>query len=342
MIDVASAAGVSLSTVSRSLSGNAGVSETTRNRIRKIAEELGYVVSPEASRLSSGRTGRVGFVTPTINEWFYASVIAGATLVLAAHGIDVMLYPVTDSASRAAFFDELPARRKVDALIVIAFPLTDYEWERLDSMHVHAVVVGILDPLRPSVGVDDEEVGRQAAHHLLALGHVRPGMITCVDPEGFHYSSDISRERGFRVALAEAGHAIDEDLVVSVPWGIDGGATGMNRLMSLPRLPSAVFAFSDEVAFGALRSLRRVGLEVPEDISLIGVDDHPMAESVDLTTIRQDPIEQGRAAARLCLDLLNGDSPLQQIRHETSLIPRRSTMPPHGRDPELRGRVTAP
>ncbi len=147
MIDVASAAGVSLSTVSRSLSGNAGgVSETTRNRIRKIAEELGYVVSPEASRLSSGRTGRVGFVTPTINEWFYASVIAGATLVLAAHGIDVMLYPVTDSASRAAFFDELPARRKVDALIVIAFPLTDYEWERLDSMHVHAVVVGILDP----------------------------------------------------------------------------------------------------------------------------------------------------------------------------------------------------
>lgn len=116
----------------------------------------------------------------------------------------------------------------------------------------------------------------------------------------------------------------------------------MNRLMSLPRLPSAVFAFSDEVAFGALRSLRRVGLEVPEDISLIGVDDHPMAESVDLTTIRQDPIEQGRAAARLCLDLLNGDSPLQQIRHETSLIPRRSTMPPHGRDPELRGRVTAP
>lgn len=330
MVDVATAAGVSLSTVSRALSGNSGVSERTRVRIRKIAQDLGYVVSPEASGLSTGRTGRVGFVTPTINEWFYASVIAGATLVLAEHGIDVMLYPVTDTASRAAFFDDLPARRKVDALIVIAFPLTDYEWERLDSMHVQAVVVGIVDSDRPSVGVDDEVVGRQAAHHLLALGHQHPGMITCVDPEGFHYSSDISREQGFRRALAEAGQEIDEELVVSVPWGIDGGAAGMSRLLSRPRMPTAVFAFSDEVAFGALRSLRRAGLDVPSDISIIGVDDHPMAESMDLTTIGQDPFQQGRSAGELCVELLDEQGPVRQIRHPAGLVLRRSTAPPHG------------
>ncbi|WP_297107504.1 LacI family DNA-binding transcriptional regulator [Tessaracoccus sp.] len=328
MADVASAAGVALSTVSRALSGNPGVSAQTRARIRRITEELGYVVSPEASKLSGGRTGRVGFVTPTIDEWFYASVIAGATRVLAAHGIDVVLYPVADSAARARFFEDLPARRKVDAIIVIAFPLSGYEWERLDSMDVHAVVVGIVTPDRPSVGVVDESVGRQAVDHLLALGHREIGMITCVDPEGFHYSSDVSREQGFRAALAEAGVAVNEDFVVAVRWGIDGGSMGMSALLALPHTPTAVFAFSDEVAFGALRTLRRAGLSVPEDMSLIGVDDHPMAESMDLTTVAQSPRRQGEIAAELCVGLLeNADLP-QQVSLSANLTIRRSTTPP--------------
>lgn len=328
MSDVASAAGVALSTVSRALSGHPGVSERTRDRIRRITEELGYVVSPEASKLSGGRTGRVGFVTPTIDEWFYASVIAGATLVLAAHGIDVVLYPVADSAARARFFEDLPARRKVDAIIVIASPLSDYEWERLDSMNVHAVVVGIVTPDRPSVGVIDQHVGRQAVDHLLALGHREIGMITCVDPEGFHYSSDISREQGFRAALAEAGIPVNEDFVVAVRWGIEGGSVGMSALLALPQTPTAVFTFSDEVAFGAMRTLRRAGLEVPADMSLVGVDDHPMAESMDLTTVAQSPRRQGEIAAELCIGLLENEGPPLQVPLPSNLVIRRSVTPP--------------
>ncbi len=339
MADVASAAGVAVSTVSRALSGNPGVSERTRDRIRRITEELGYVVSPEASKLSGGRTGRVGFVTPTIDEWFYASVIAGATRVLADHGIDVVLYPVADSVARARFFEELPARRKVDAIIVIAFPLTDYEWERLDSMNVHAVVVGIVTPDRPSVGVVDQIVGRQAVDHLLALGHREIGMITCVDPEGSHYSSDISREQGFRSALKEAGVAVNEDFVVAVRWGIEGGSIGMSALLALPHTPTAVFAFSDEVAFGAMRTLRRAGLEVPNDMSLIGVDDHPMAESMDLTTVAQSPRRQGEIAGELCVGLLEDADPPLQISLPTSLTIRRSTTPPR---PGRRARAKQP
>lgn len=329
MVDVATTAGVSVSTVSRALSGNPGVSERTRQRIREITEQLGYVINPEASKLSGGRTGRVGFLTPIINEWFYASVIAGATGVLADHGIDVLLYPIADRAARAKFFEELPARRKVDAIIVIAFPLTEYEWERLDMMDVQAIEVGVVTPSRPSVGVDDELVARQAVQHLLTLGHRKFGMISCVDPEGFHYSSDTSRERGFRSALRDAGVAIDEDHIVSVPWGIEGGSIGMDALLSLPNLPSAVFAFSDEVAFGALRSLRRAGLAVPGDISVIGVDDHPMSESVDLTTVRQSPLEQGRIAGQLCLALLDQSADTLQVRLPTTLVVRRSTTPPY-------------
>lgn len=328
MTDVAAAAGVAPSTVSRALSGGTGVSERTRQRIRRISKELGYVISPEASRLSGGRTGRVGLVTPTIDEWFYSSVIAGATETLTAHGMDVVLYPVASGEDRERFFSELPARRKVDALIVIAFPLTEYEWMQLDHMNVHAIVVGILNPDRPSVGIDDELVARRGVQNLIALGHTKIAMISCIDPEGFHYSADVSRERGYRAAMADAGIEVDENLVVSVRWGLEGGSDGMDALLSLPTLPTAVFAYSDEVAFGALRSLRRAGLRVPEDISIVGVDDHPMAESMDLTTIRQSPRQQGELAGRLCIDLLDKKETARQAKQDTRLVLRRSTAPP--------------
>jgi DNA-binding LacI/PurR family transcriptional regulator len=103
----------------------------------------------------------------------------------------------------------------------------------------------------------------------------------------------------------------------------------MDMLLSLPSLPSAIFAFSDEVAFGALRSLRRAGLEVPGDISVIGVDDHPMSESVDLTTVMQSPMEQGQIAGELCIALLGQSADTLQVRLPTTLVVRRSTSPPH-------------
>ncbi|WP_265980022.1 LacI family DNA-binding transcriptional regulator [Arthrobacter sp. MI7-26] len=328
MVDVAREAGVSVSAVSRALAGGKGVSERTRLKIQQLSEQLGYVVSPEASKLAGGRTGRVGLITPTINEWFYSAVIAGVAAELTAAGIDVLLYPLDDSDERRRFFEDLPARRKVDAVINIAFPITEEEWERLDAMGVHAVVAGIIKPGRPSVGIDDELAARHAVNHLLGLGHRRIAMISTVDPEGTHYSADESRERGYRSALAAAGIDVDEELVVPVPWGIDGGAQGMDKLLTLSRLPTAVFAFSDEVAYGALQSLRRAGLRVPQDMSIIGIDDHPMAETMDLTTVHQTPFEQGVLAGRLSLGLINGESPDQQIVCPASLVVRRSTCPP--------------
>lgn len=330
MVDVAREAGVSVSAVSRALAGGKGVSERTRLKIQKLSEQLGYVVSPEASKLASGRTGRVGLITPTINEWFYSNVIAGVAAELTAAGIDVLLYPLDGSDARLRFFEDLPARRKVDAIINIAFPITEDEWDRLDTMGVQAVVAGIVTPGRPSVAVDDVLVARHAVNHLLGLGHQRIAMLCSIDPEGSHYSADVSREQGYRAALAEAGIEVDEDLVIAVPWGIEGGSKGMDKILTLPHLPTAVFAFSDEVAIGALQSLRRAGLNVPRNMSIVGVDDHPMAESMDLTTVHQSPFEQGVLAAQLCLDMFNGKSPDRQIICPAALVVRRSTCPPSG------------
>lgn len=328
MADVARAAGVSAGTVSRAMSGNKGVSEHTRRRIRQLAESLGYVVSPEASGLAGGRTGRVGLITPVVDTWFYSTMIAGIAQELTAAGVDVLLYPLGSSRDRHHFFDELPARRKVDAIVVIAFPVTEEEWRRLDAMRVHVVVAGYVMPGRPSVGINDELAARHAVNHLIALGHRRIAMITSEDREGYHYAADIARERGYRLAHAEAGLPILDELVVSTEWGIDGGARAMDSLLSLSELPTAVFAYSDEVAFGAQRSLRRAGIRTPEDMSLIGIDDHPMASPTDLTTVHQSVMEQGAIAGQLCLKLLNDQETTQQVTLPTHLIVRRSTSPP--------------
>ena len=130
--------------------------------------------------------------------------------------------------------------------------------------------------------------------------------------------------------MEEVGLRVEPNMMVTVPFGLDGGARAMDILLSVREPPTAVFAYSDEVAMGALRSLRRAHIAVPEQMSIVGVDDHPMAELNDLTTVRQPVDEQGRIAARMVLDLLHGKAVRhQQLMVPTHLVVRGSTAPPH-------------
>jgi DNA-binding LacI/PurR family transcriptional regulator len=329
MADVARKAGVSTATVSRALRDMPGVSETTRERIKQLADELAYVVSPEASRLSGGATGRVAVVVPSINVWFFSTMLAGIEGVLRDADLDVLIYHVEGAEDRRKFFQRLPARRKVDAVVVIALPVPDQEAKRLDLMGVQVVVAGGRLRNYPHVRIDDNEVAHQAVGHLAKLGHERIAMIRTADPEGSLWAADLSRSRGYREALKVAGLDFDERLVVTVPFGIDGGARAMDRLLSMRAPPTAVFAYSDEVAMGALRTLRRAHISVPEEMSIIGVDDNPMAELNDLTTINQSVETQGNIAGQMVLDLLHGRmTPDRQITVPTHIVVRGSTAPP--------------
>jgi LacI family repressor for deo operon, udp, cdd, tsx, nupC, and nupG len=329
MADVARQAGVSTATVSRALRDMPGVSAGTRERIKALADELAYVVSPEASRLSGGATGRVAVVVPTINVWFFSTMLAGIEGVLRDADMDVLIYHVEGAEDRRQFFQRLPARRKVDAVIVIALPVPDEEAKRLDLMGVHVVVAGGRLRDYPHVRIDDNEVAHQAISHLTKLGHERIGMIRTADPEGSLWAADLSRSRGYRDALRAAGLGYEDELMITVPFGIDGGARAMDRLLSLREPPTAVFAYSDEVAMGALRTLRRAHISVPEQMSVIGVDDHPMAELNDLTTVHQSVEVQGAIAGQMALDLLHGRNTTdRQVTVPTYLVVRGSTAPP--------------
>lgn len=327
MADVARRTGVSIATVSRALRGEKGVSEATRLRIQRIADELAYVISPEASKLSGGATGRVAVVVPWIDAWFYSRILAGIEHELRAADLDVMLYCLEESSQRESFFERLPLRRKVDAVIAVAFPLTGPERARLEEMDVTVVVIGAHAGDFPSVRIDDELAARQAVGHLIRIGHTRIGMIRTVDPEGRSWEGDIARVAGFHGALADAG--LDDDCIATVPWGIEGGERGMELLLSRADVPTAVFCHSDEVAVGALRTLRRAGIPVPAGMSVIGIDDHPTAELADLTTVRQPVAEQGVEAGRVVVDLLSGREPEERaVVLPTHLVVRGSTARP--------------
>jgi len=329
MADLARKAGVSIASVSRALSDAPGVSEETRRHIRGLCSEMGYTVSPDASRLKRGTTGRVAVVVRHLDFWFYSSMLQGIMSSLRNAELDVLLYQVATEQERRRFFEDLPARRQVEALIVVAFPISEEELRRLDLMGVAVVIAGGAFGDHPHVRIDDVVAARQAVNHLILAGHERIAMINAVSDWTLEYAPPVDRRRGFAAAMSDAGIAVPPELVVEVPWGTTGGVEGMNRLLSLDPPPTAVFAFSDEVAIGAMRSLRRAAVPVPAGMSVVGIDDHPMAELSDLTTVRQPVQEQGARAGQLVLDLLQGlPMATTQITLPTNLVIRGTSASP--------------
>jgi LacI family transcriptional regulator, repressor for deo operon, udp, cdd, tsx, nupC, and nupG len=328
MADVAREAGVSLATVSRALRDVPGVSPSTRDRIRRIAGELAYVVSPEASRLARRDTGRIAIVVPRTDAWFYGAMVASMERVIRDVDLDVLIYQVDGEEQRNRFLRDLPARRKVDAVILTALPMRQAEVDRLDLLGVHVVVAGGRVRDYPYVAVDELEVGRLAVQHLLDLGHRSIGMIRTSDAEGAAWSSDILRVRAWRETLAAAGHPPAEGLLVTVPYGPRAGAEAVRSLLARPDRPTAVFAFSDELAAGAYQGALELGLHVPDDLSIVGVDGHPIAETLGLTSVDQDVVAQGLATSEMVLALLEGRDVAPSITVPARLVVRRSTAAP--------------
>lgn len=322
--DVAQRADVSPATVSRALRGLPGVAEETRRRVLSAAEALSYVVSPAAAALATGSTGQVGVLVPRLGSWFNSAVVAGAEEGLRAGGLDLLLHRLASPREQFDFFEHLRLRRKVDAVMVAGFTLDTRAQSRLSAMGLPVVLIGNRTESFASVRIDERHAARQAVEHLVRAGHRRIAMISSRAGTGVSTTADTQRLEGYRQAHAAAGLVVDDTLVVAEPWGSQGGAYGMERLLSLPHPPTAVFCFSDEVAFGALRTLRRAGMPVPWAMSLVAIDDHPMSEWLDLTTVRQSAFEHGLTAATMVRELLAGGA-VTDVVLPTWLVVRHST-----------------
>jgi DNA-binding LacI/PurR family transcriptional regulator len=329
LADVARLAGVSKSTASRSLSGRGYVSDETRQRVEAAAAELGFVVSSTAASLVTGRTRNVGVVIPYINRWYFAEVLEGIESALIAAGYDLTLYRLsTDRDLRRRVFDYFLVRKRVDAVISVTIALSPHEVQMLQALGKPLVGIGGRIDGISSLSIDDVETARLATEHLISLGHQRIMHVGGDQNEQMDFRVHSQRYAGFSQALAHAGITVD-DAFRDADFSIEGGfAIGLAVLGNPRTRPTAIFAGCDEIAIGIMVAARQLGITVPHELSIIGIDGHPLAEMFGLTTLVQQPGAQGAQAVELLLSQLDhaeAAPPDQHLLLPTALTVRAST-----------------
>ncbi|GAA4709798.1 LacI family DNA-binding transcriptional regulator [Nocardioides conyzicola] len=325
--DVARDVEMSTATVSRALRGLQGVSEETRGRVMESARRLGYVPSPSAAGLASGLTRTVAVIVPRVTQWFFAAIVQGAEEVLRERGYDLLLYNLAgDASARHRVFETNLLTKRVDAVLVLSLKPSPDELDRLLRLGRPVTIIGADMPGWATVRIDDHEAASTATQHLLDLGHRRIAYIGGATEGVLDFTAPSARLAGYRCTLERTGAPPAPELEADGAFTVAGGLRAARELLSGTDRPTAIFAASDEMAIGALRAAQELGLRVPEDVSVIGIDDHEMASYFDLTTVAQPVHEQGRVAATQVLAALTDDHwHPEQVILPTELVVRRTT-----------------
>jgi DNA-binding LacI/PurR family transcriptional regulator len=324
---IAGEVGVSVATVSKVLNGRADVAAGTRARVEASLERHRY---RRRSRRPSVSGGRVDLVFHEFDSEWMMEIIRGVEAVTAASKIDIVLSQLRgEHRPPRDWLDGVLHRRPLGVLFVLCGP-TPAQQQQLRRQRIPFVVVdtdSATSAWVPTVGCNNWNGGLLAASHLLELGHRRIAVVS--GPEDVLCSR--ARVSGFRFAHDEAGVPIDPGLVRYGNFSVGAGYDHGMELLGLADRPTAIFAGSDMQAMGVLRAARRLGLDVPRQLSLIGYDNLPLASWTDpaLTTVNQPLQDMAGTAARMLLDLATGID-LSTIRVDlvTELVVRESTAPP--------------
>jgi len=309
--DIARAAGVSHSTVSRALRESPLISVDVRERIQRMAREMGYTPNAIAQSLQNRQSSTIGLVVTSIADPFWGDVMKGVEEVAREAGFGVFLSASHNDPDQEMAIIETFRRRRVDGILVAASRITSNYKKRLGSIQVPTVLINSQgesqDELLHWVCVDDREGARLAVEHLLQLGHRSIGYLGISSRP----RSNQQRLLGYQSALAAAGVPYCDARVVitagdeaSHEEDITTGQTALPRLLDAG--VTAIFCYNDMTAIGVLMACRERGIAVPQELSVIGFDDIKMASYVTppLTTIHQPKVELGRLATQVMLDLL--------------------------------------
>ncbi len=322
--DVAKAAGVSISTVSRVLDERLPPSRSkTAERVRQIAQELGYRRDVMASSLRRGGTGTIGVLVPRLSDVVMALLYEAIFRAAEKHGYFAIVATCGDDPVQEKLAAESLLDRRVDGLILATSRLDDNLPKELRLQNVpHALVLRTDGISRSAIG-DDEQGGYLATRHLIDLGHRNIGLIA-----GPNFTSS-ARDRlsGFRRAMEEAGLPIHEDWIRESGFGIESGEREGLKLLSQEHRPTAIFAINDELAIGVMAAAHHLGLALGKDLSLVGYNDIPLAARlpIPLTSVHIPIDHVASLAVELLLSTSDTDHPIQRVM--PSLIPRSSSSP---------------
>ncbi|RYV52137.1 LacI family DNA-binding transcriptional regulator [Pengzhenrongella frigida] len=323
--DVALAAGVSVSTVSKVINGRYGIAVATSARVQEVVKELGYEASLVARSMRSHRTNVIGILVAEF-EPFSAEILKGTAAALADTDYELLAY-TGSRLSRGAGWERRSLSRLsgtlIDGALIVTPSVVDADpGVPLVSIDPHAGPAGL-----PMVDADSLAGAVLATRHLIDLGHRRIGFMAG-RPD---LESSRLREAGFRQALAEAGLEADPDLIRVADYRRDAARAAATALLTHPDRPTAIFAANDLSAMGTMDVARELGLDLPGDLSIVGFDDIPesIRTTPPLTTVHQPIQEMGAAGITMLIALLEG-RPVEQthVRLPTSLVVRGSTAAP--------------
>jgi LacI family transcriptional regulator len=326
--DVAQLAGVSTATVSHVLNGTRVVSDTARDRVLEAMEELHYQPNAVARSLRVSSTLTIGLIVPDVEIPFFARVARCIEIAANEAGFSTILCNSDWSFQQELrYLDNLVARR-VDGLVCISLSLTA---EHIAPLQKRNIPIVWFEQKRPgrlfdSVVIDNFKGAYQATLHLITQGHRRIGCITGLA----HSSLSVDRLAGYRQALHEHGIAFDEQLICSGDYTAPTGLRGAKQLLQLAAPPTAIFAYNDMMALGAMQAINERGLRVPDDIAVIGFDGIALTEHTcpPLSTIEQPIPEMSKITMNMLLDRINNRTSHESrtIVVEPQLICRASTL----------------
>lgn len=330
--DVARLAGVSKKTVSRVINRSPLLNEETRGRVEKVIRELGYTPNPQARALALGRNFLIGLIHDNPNAQMVLNVQQGILEALAGTEFEMVVRPVDRTS--AMMLDDvrhfLERQRLFGVVLLPPISENDALARLCDEVGCRYVRMGSaeLDDPPHMVASNDREAVRGATEHLIQQGHKLIGLVE--GPDGFRSASE--RRLGFEDALAVAGLKLPRSLIARGNYTFETGVTGANRLLDLSPRPTAIFASNDEMAAGVVFAARERGIAVPEELSVIGFDDTPIAAHIwpPLTTVRWPIVSMARSAARKLLGEMAGapvaaDEPAML---PSTLVKRGSVAPP--------------
>lgn len=327
--DVAKKAGVSVSTVSRAFNNYGDISESTRDSILKIANELGYKPNIVAKSLSSNKHYRLGILvenyepTGMLNPLVF-EILLSFRDAASKQDYEIVLLPTTSENQKQESLEKLFNEKKIDGAFIMGLKTTDEYYKELETIKHPCVLfdVSVNNPAVSSVGVDNIMGAFLAVEHLLKLGHKKIAFI-----DG-HKEAEVSYERldGYYLALNRYGMPIDNTLIEYTDFSDKGAEQAVERLLKNHKEFTAVFCASDLMAFGAVNMLNSLGYLVPEDISVVGFDDIYIAQFMNpkLTTIRQNRQKIGQSAANVLINMVSGQG-IGRVMIDPELVVRNST-----------------
>jgi LacI family transcriptional regulator len=330
---IATEAGVSLPTVSKVVNGRADVSPSTRARVEQLLDQHQY---PRNGQRAQRRSGLIDLVFSGLDSPWALEILRGVEEWGSQGSTAIAVSAVRHGDARPASWTSAIAGHHSDGVILVTTTLTAAQVGQLRGAGIPLVVIDPANtppPDIPSVGATNWAGGFAATEHLLSLGHRRIAAIT--GPADMLCS--LARLDGYRSGLERAGVAADPSLVKYGDFRHEGGFARAVELLDLPDRPTAIFAGSDQQAFGVYEAARQRGLRIPDDLSVVGFDELPVSRwaSPPLTTVRQPLTEMGSTAAQMLGELIEGE-PLRTNRVElsTELRVRESTSAPGGQAPK--------